>query len=130
MRLWKAAGEDVGSERLSPAYVHRTAMTAAIDIIRRRQPVKFSDVATAGLALESPDRADGIAEEIDLSRALESALATMIQGRATVVRMHLAGYERHEIAALLGWSEAKTRNLLYRGLSDVRIALQQRGFAP
>jgi RNA polymerase sigma-70 factor (ECF subfamily) len=41
--------------------------------------------------------------------------------------MHLAGYPRQEIADLLGWSEAKTRNLLYRGLDDLRSRLTARG---
>jgi RNA polymerase sigma-70 factor (ECF subfamily) len=37
--------------------------------------------------------------------------------------MHMAGYHRNEIAELLGWTEAKTRNLLYRGLSDLKAKL-------
>ncbi len=44
--------------------------------------------------------------------------------------MYLVGYSRQEIADLLGWSEAKTRNLLYRGLDDLRRALSQRGIGP
>jgi RNA polymerase sigma-70 factor (ECF subfamily) len=44
--------------------------------------------------------------------------------------MHLAGYERHEIAELLGWTEAKTRNLLYRGLADLRQVLDSWGIGP
>jgi hypothetical protein len=31
---------------------------------------------------------------------------------------------------LLGWTEAKTRNLLYRGLADLRERLIERGFRP
>ena len=42
-------------------------------------------------------------------------------------KLHLEGYRRDEIEALLGWSEAKTRNLLYRGLSDLREFLVARG---
>jgi RNA polymerase sigma-70 factor (ECF subfamily) len=41
--------------------------------------------------------------------------------------MYLAGYPREEIAALMGWSEAKTRNLLYRGLADLRERLTELG---
>ena len=41
--------------------------------------------------------------------------------------LNLAGYHRNEIAQLLGWSEAKTRNLLYRGLEDLRKELTARG---
>ncbi len=44
--------------------------------------------------------------------------------------MYLAGYERREIADLLGWTEAKTRNLLYRGLADLRETLTTRGVRP
>jgi RNA polymerase sigma-70 factor (ECF subfamily) len=41
--------------------------------------------------------------------------------------MYLAGYSRMEIADLMEWSEAKTRNLLYRGLDDLKTALSQTG---
>jgi DNA-directed RNA polymerase specialized sigma24 family protein len=37
------------------------------------------------------------------------------------------GHSREEIADLLGWTEAKTRNLLYRGLADVRARLLAEG---
>jgi RNA polymerase sigma-70 factor (ECF subfamily) len=40
------------------------------------------------------------------------------------------GYDREEIADLLHWSEAKTRNLLYRGLEDLRQLLVARGIGP
>lgn len=44
--------------------------------------------------------------------------------------MYLAGYGREEIADLMGWTEAKTRNLLYRGLGDLRERLTQMGIGP
>jgi RNA polymerase sigma-70 factor (ECF subfamily) len=44
--------------------------------------------------------------------------------------MHLAGYPREEIESLLGWSEARTRNLIYRGLGDLRARLEELGFGP
>jgi DNA-directed RNA polymerase specialized sigma24 family protein len=46
---------------------------------------------------------------------LHRALGLLAESRRAVVRMHLAGYDRDEIAELLGWSEAKTRNLLTVG---------------
>ena len=54
----------------------------------------------------------------------------LAESRRAVVRMHLAGYERAEIGDLLGWSEAKTRNLLYRGLADLRQILDSWGIRP
>jgi len=37
------------------------------------------------------------------------------------------GYRREEIAELLRWSDARTRNLLYRGLADLRAVLIAQG---
>ena len=52
------------------------------------------------------------------------------EGRRVVVRLHLAGYDREEIGRMLGWSEPKTRNLLYRGLADLREVLERVGVTP
>jgi RNA polymerase sigma-70 factor (ECF subfamily) len=41
--------------------------------------------------------------------------------------MYLDGYRREEIAELLHWSDAKTRNLIYRGLADLRAMLLAQG---
>ena len=70
---------------------------------------------------------------IDEERRQESigrAVETLIPARRSVVKMYLAGYAREEIADLLGWSEPKTRNLLYRGLADLREALTAMGIGP
>jgi DNA-directed RNA polymerase specialized sigma24 family protein len=47
-----------------------------------------------------------------------------------VVRLHLAGYAREEIAHLLSWTEPRTRHLIYRGLADLRDRLRARGIGP
>ena len=41
--------------------------------------------------------------------------------------MYLAGYSGEEVAQVMGWTEAKTRNLLYRGLADLRERLKEVG---
>ena len=46
------------------------------------------------------------------------------------MRMYLAGYGREEIADLFGWTEPKTRHLLYRGLADLRERLTEVGIGP
>jgi RNA polymerase sigma-70 factor (ECF subfamily) len=68
-------------------------------------------------ALEGSELANRVA------RAIDEIPAT----RRPAVRMHLAGYPREEIALLMGWTEAKTRNLLYRGLADLRERLTAEG---
>ena len=58
-----------------------------------------------------------------LSAQLDRAIETITPSRRPVVRMYLAGYSSDEVGKVMGWSEAKTRNLLYRGLADLRERL-------
>ena len=46
---------------------------------------------------------------------------------AVAVRMYLNGYNHVEVADRLGWTEARARNLVYRGLADLRAALGEEG---
>lgn len=134
IRLWRAqrTGEQV--RQVSASYVYRTAMSAAVDLLRRRR-ARRSDVSVPidehaeGLPVLGPD------PELDLAHAelttqVAQAIETISPNRRPVVRMYLAGYPREEIASLLGWSEAKTRNLLYRGLDDLRSRLLEQGIGP
>jgi RNA polymerase sigma-70 factor (ECF subfamily) len=103
-------------------------MSAAVDLIRRRgarreQGLEWHIEALPAGASARPDRA---VEADELVVQLARALAELGGPRRVVVRMHLAGYHRNEIAELLGWSEAKTRNLLYRGLSNLKAILEGR----
>ena len=41
--------------------------------------------------------------------------------------MYLAGYSGEEVAKVMGWSEPKARNLLYRGVADLRERLKDMG---
>ena len=68
--------------------------------------------------------------EGELQRKVSQAIDLLVEARRGVVRMYLAGYERDEIQQLFGWTEAKTRNLLYRGLADVRMSLESWGYGP
>jgi len=91
---------------------------------RIEQTVSIQDPGVAVPAGVSPERDLEYSElAAQVARAIESIPAS----RRPVVRMYLAGHPREEIASLLGWTEAKTRNLLYRGLTDLRARLTAQG---
>ena len=131
IRIWRSFGTATAIRNASTAYLSRAAISASLDIVRRRRAGKSSgipldDVADISLA----ERRAGPEERVaaaDLSRAVHEALGLLAESRRAVVRMYLAGYDRFEIAELLGWTEGKTRNLLYRGLEDLRGILSARG---
>lgn len=133
IRLWKAdpSGEQIGT--VGASYVYRTAVSAALDILRRRR------ARAADMTQPVDDLSDRLPSQIAAHTEVEAGeLASRILGavdklpasRRPVVRMYLNGYERQEIAELMGWTEAKTRNLLYRGLDELRERLREMGVTP
>ena len=134
VRLWHALETGEKILAVPPSYVHRTAVTAALDVLRRRRarretPVRLSRPSGEGILGEAPTAEESLGSS-ELEDQIARALESIAESRRPVVRMYLAGYSREEIAALLGWTEAKTRNLLYRGLGDLRERLTETGIGP
>ena len=130
IRLWRAlerSNEKNPTE--SASYVYRAAMSAALDLLRRRRsgplgrPVDL-DLVSDALPGRGADAAD---EEGAQIAALDRALKRILPERRVAVRLHLEGKSRDEISGLTGWSEARTRNLLYRGLADLKAVLETGG---
>ncbi|NIR45377.1 MAG: RNA polymerase sigma factor [Gemmatimonadetes bacterium] len=130
IRLWRSLSASEKILAVPPSYVYRVAVSAALDLFRRRRarredPVDWLDDRCSSRAAR-PDQALGASEMAD---ELSRSIAALAKPRRVVVRLHLAGYHRTEIARLLNWTEAKTRNLLYRGLADLRRQLVEVGDA-
>jgi RNA polymerase sigma-70 factor (ECF subfamily) len=134
IRLWRALERGERIAGVPASYVYRTAASAALDIIRRRRSRTEEPLEHGGAG----ERAGPVARsdpESDLAgnetvAVVRRAVEGLIESRRPVVRMHLAGYTLDEIAATLGWSNAKTRNLLYRGMDDLRAVLLELGLRP
>lgn len=130
VRLWKSGASSEKLEGLGSSYMQRVAMSAAIDLLRRRRRERREESIDelnemsdppAALRTASVDRSD----DDELARRFEAALSKLPRNRRVVVQLHLEGYGRDEIAALVGWTEPKVRNLLYRGLDDLRVQMRQ-----
>jgi RNA polymerase sigma factor (sigma-70 family) len=134
IRLWRSFPGNEQLAALSPGYVYRAAVTAALIVLRRRRAKRESGVEMTPQLVETTAASSPTPEEMldesELAYRLARAVDELPPPRQAVVRLHLRGYHREEIAELLGWSEAKTRNLLYRGLDDLRGLLAQRGIGP
>ena len=134
IRLWHAHGGQAGANEalaaIPAAYLHRTALSAAVDLLRRRRArradvtVSFEDEPEVMTPASAPDAAF---DESELAEQVERAVQSLQPSRRPVIRMHLMGHSREEIARTLGWSDSKVRNLLYRGLADVRERLLAEG---
>lgn len=133
VRLWRAL-EVERIATLPASYLYRTATSAALDLIRRRRTMREDsldemDPSSGQLAATAADP-EQRAQLSDLALRIEHAIETIPESRRPVVRMYLAGYGSAEIGELMGWTEAKARNLLYRGLADLRQRLEEAGVTP
>jgi len=112
-------------------------MSAAVDMIRRRRGRReeslegqrdSSDWVYPGAAVAPAGEA--ALEQAELAEQVAAQVDQLAEPRDVVVRMYLVGYNHLTIGRLLGWTEAKTRNLLYRGLADLRAKLVAQGIGP
>jgi RNA polymerase sigma-70 factor (ECF subfamily) len=127
IRLWHACRSAENVAALSTSYLQRVVTTAALDLIRRRRRTDRLEPVEALPLADGAPAPDAGAELMSLAAVVAEAMGDLVPSRRVVVKLHLEGHPREEIEALLGWTEGKTRNLLYRGLADLREALVRRG---
>lgn len=133
IRLWQAGQAGKELEELGSSYLYHVATSASLDLLRRRR-ARGGDVnddvdERTELPAVTPSPQDDV-EARELAAQIDAAVEMLPIDRRVAVRFHLSGYDRDDIERALGWSEAKTRNLLYRGLNDVRRRLTDMGVAP
>jgi RNA polymerase sigma-70 factor (ECF subfamily) len=134
LRLWKALQRE--KELHDPAsYIYRVAVTTTIDAVRgvlarREEQMQVDDESEEppeDFVADPIGAPDAVTERRRWMSAIATALATLSESRRQAVQLHLQGLTVPEIAELLQWSEARARNLVYRGMQDLREALRREG---
>ncbi len=127
-----AAGQGEQNRLLTRSYLWRVAYCATADEIRQRRRMAIPMDAAAleqksGAAPGGPfhDR-----QTRELGRAVRGCLMGVVAARRVVVQFHLQGHNLAEIEALTGWPGKRVRNLLYRGMADLRACLAAQGYTP
>jgi RNA polymerase sigma-70 factor (ECF subfamily) len=137
IRLWRALESERQINDLS-SYIYRIAATTVIDAIRKARARREESLFYTSVGDSEEERLRPLADTETPSpeRQLEQkqtmhkvavAIAQLADNRRQVVALYLKGMFSQEIADFLGWTEAKTRNLLYRGLKDLRAQLKAEG---
>lgn len=133
IRLWRALRRETPIVDVR-RYLHRIVATVAIDAMRqirsrREAPLDLPDVdgedrATLAGGIHRGPSPERIASGRELAGVVRRVLAELPANRRRAVGLHLQGFTTEEIAALERWSEAKARNLVYRGLGELREKLR------
>ncbi len=94
IRLWRAHPSSETLGRVGSSYVYRTAVSAALDILRRRRAARTGVEALSGLSDGLASGAAGPAQQLEARELEERVYATverLPEARRAVVRMYLAG---------------------------------------
>jgi RNA polymerase sigma factor (sigma-70 family) len=140
LRLWRA----IEAEReinFHGSYIYKIVASVTINAIRRaksrrEEQLRLAEGEEDAAAMEAQtitpttsaeNSPEAQAERGELLRRVEEAMARLPENRRLAVGLHLKGMTTDEIADLMGWSEPKARNLVYRGLKDLRGELRDAG---
>jgi RNA polymerase sigma factor (sigma-70 family) len=118
------------------SYIYKVGVSAAIRAIRRSRARREDSLQEENAAtgaqvhtLYAPPGASphAVAERRECREKIATALAGLPENRRLAVGLHLRGLTTPEIGKLLEWSEPKARNLVHRGLKDLRASLRGMG---
>ena len=137
MRLWRAL-QDEREVTNYASYLYRIAATATIDALRRVQArheeqleILIEQRTDEGemMLLPAPvkDSPERLAESREAVDRVMSAVAKLPDAQRRAVGMYLQGMTSQDVADLMEWSEPKSRNLIYRGLKELRKSLREEG---
>lgn len=119
LALWKQvrAGRDIASPA---AYLHQAATRETIRMVRKLRLRQHQEIDAADLVASGATTADAAFDARQLEGRVRGALAALTADRRAAVEAHLAGLTFDEIISLTGWSYQRTRNLVSRGMADLR----------
>jgi len=123
IKIWKLLHSEKNISNF-PSYIKKIVNSSVIDQLRkiRREEGIFSherQVAEHELTYSIE-----MARIRSLEEVVGKAVDLLIESRRQVVKLYLLNLSIQEIASYLNWSADKTRNLLYRGLSDLKKILK------
>jgi len=100
----------------SASYLWRVAFSVVVDELRR-QRVRPQAAPPEGA------HEGRIEPRPDLAIALRTCLLRLAESRRLAVTLHLQGFTMEEAGRMLGWDTKRVRNLVFRGIEDLRRCL-------
>ena len=125
--LWRQVRAE--KEILNPAaYLYRCAVRETVRETLRRLDAGGTPLEDGAGALVA---GAGHPEQEVMGRQVEgrvrAILAALPPERADAARAHLAGFTVEELMQMHGWTYQKARNLIARGMADLRARLAEEG---
>jgi RNA polymerase sigma-70 factor (ECF subfamily) len=122
LKAWDRRNEFRGESELD-TWIHRIALNAAIDLMRRRRPQAVEEELHADLAVAANSPHTEYVQEA-LNRDLITAMQRLTtMERQTFVLKHIEGWRLEEIAESLQTNANNTKQALFRAVRKLRVDL-------
>jgi RNA polymerase sigma factor (sigma-70 family) len=127
IKLWRVLSHEKEIANF-PSYIRKVVSSSVIDMLRKvkREEDVFLHEKQKRISEMKADYLSELAAREQLRDKLAEAVGLLIESRRRVVKLFLLDMTIEEIAAFYGWSKDKTRNLLYRGMADLKRLLQDK----
>jgi RNA polymerase sigma-70 factor (ECF subfamily) len=123
LKAWDRRDEFRGDSDLD-TWIHRIALNAAIDLMRRRKPQPADDVDLDRLTAASSASPDSEYAQEALGRDLATAMQRLTaMERQTFLLKHIEGWRLEEIAESLQTNVNNTKQALFRAVRKLRVDL-------
>jgi RNA polymerase sigma-70 factor (ECF subfamily) len=133
VRILEAEKRGELSPPVPASYLWKVAYSATVDRIRRLRRSREVPMQKVDSREVGADPRPGPFEERslrDLGDGIRRCLDRLIPRRRLVLGFFLLGNKPREMEALTGWDGKKIRNLLHRGLAQLRECLADQGLTP
>lgn len=127
IKIWKILHNEKEIQNY-PSYIRKIVNSSVIDLLRKwkREEKVLSTEKQKKVSGTKNGYSDSVSNGDHLKESVIAAVNSLIESRRRVVRLYLLGMNIEEISAFYGWSRDKTRNLLYRGLTDIKKMLKKK----
>jgi RNA polymerase sigma factor (sigma-70 family) len=133
--VWKEIRKSEKEIRNLGSYIWRVAYTTTSKVMKRLSAQRRALIDPQDEALDEEEKFKTSRMDLpeiqlqnkELAEIIRESVDSLIESRKQVVKLYLSGLTADEITKYFGWSDGKARNLLSRGLTDLRKGLGEKG---
>lgn len=106
-------------------YIYKATIRETVRALRKmtsREMESLDDDGNADQVVDGADPFKLLAAQ-DQYKAILAGIRALAPDRQAAVRAHLSGFQFQEVMVMHGWSYQKARNLVARGMADLRAGL-------
>jgi RNA polymerase sigma-70 factor (ECF subfamily) len=128
IKIWKIL-EDEKKIKNYASYIRKIVDSSIIDQLRKSKREKgiFIQEKHKLASEQKSNYLINISNDTNAKEIIGQAVDSLMESRRKAVKMFLLNMTIDEIAIYFKWTRDKTRNLLYRGLSDLKKMLREKG---